>query len=54
MIHPPKEILHLLYYDEKTNDMAINEAATEEEKRIFKQFLQDVKDGTISDVNVNF
>lgn len=54
MIHPPKEILHLLHYDEKTKDMAISEAATEEERRILKQFLQAVKDGSISDVVFEF
>jgi precorrin-6B methylase 1 len=54
MVHPPNEILHLLYYDEKNKEMAIREDATEEEKRIFKQFLQDVENGSLSDVEIKF
>lgn len=54
MIHPPNEILHLLYYDEKLKEMSIREDATEEEKRIFKQFLQDVESGMLSDMEINF
>ncbi|CUH95888.1 hypothetical protein P22_1974 [Propionispora sp. 2/2-37] len=49
MVIPPKEILHLLYYDEKTKQTAIREDATEEEKHIFKKFLQEVEDGTLTD-----
>jgi hypothetical protein len=49
MVHPPKEILHLLYYDEKIKEMVIREDATEEQKHIFKQFLKESEDGTLTD-----
>lgn len=50
MVIPPKEILHLLYYDEKAKEMVIREGATEEQKRILKEFLQEVKVENLSDV----
>jgi hypothetical protein len=54
MVEFPEKLYDCTYLDEESGERLLKKDASEEQRRIFEQFLKEFEDGTLTDRAIEF